>query len=121
LETTIGLRFQYVVTPRFGVIVPFWTIALHREGEDDARTITTGYTALADVLGSSTFVLPTDTPDDSYYTLAAGFSTVLRGGRQARLDGRIAGGLSGFVQLAVVEERETYDDQMVTMGVRYEF
>jgi hypothetical protein len=121
LQTTIGLRFQYVVTPRFGVIVPFWSIALHRESEDHARTITTGYAALADVLGSSTFELPTDIPDDSYYTVAAGFSTVLRGGRQTRLDGRIAGGLSGFVQLAVVEERDTYEDQVVTMGVRYEF
>ncbi len=121
LETTIGLRFQYVVTPRFGVIVPFWRIALHHESEDDARTITTGYAALAGVLGSSTFELPTDAPDDSYYTVAAGFSAVLRGGRPAQLDGRIAGGLSGFVQLAVVEERETYDDQMLTIGVRYEF
>lgn len=121
LKTTVGLRFQYVVTPRFGVIVPYWSIAAHREHEDDSRTITTGYAALADVLGTNTFALPTDAPDDSYYTASAGFSMVLRGGRQRQVDGPIAGGLSGFLQYATIENRDHYEDQVITAGFRYEF
>src|SRR5690606_16258972 len=121
LKTTVGLRFQYVVTPRFGVIVPYWSIAAHREHEDDSRTITTGYAALADVLGTHTFALPTDAPDDSYYTASAGFSMVLRGGRQRQVDGPIAGGLSGFLQYATIQNRDHYEDQVITAGFRYEF
>ena len=51
LDATLGLRFQYVLTPRFGVIVPYLTLEAHRELEDDARTITAGYAAIEDILG----------------------------------------------------------------------
>jgi len=121
LRTSVGLRFQYVLTPRFGVIVPYWSIAAHQEHEDSPRTITTGYAALADVLGDNTFVLPTDAPDDSYLTASAGFSMILRGGRQREVDGPIAGGLSAFLQFATVENRQHYKDRVITGGLRYEF
>jgi hypothetical protein len=121
LRTAVGVRFQYVVTPRFGVIVPYWSLAAYQEHEDSSRTITTGYAALADVLGSSTFAMPTDARDSSYYTFAAGASTVLRGGRQREAGGPIVGGVSGFLQFASVENRRYYDDRVLTAGFRYEF
>jgi uncharacterized protein YhjY with autotransporter beta-barrel domain len=121
LKTSIGLRFQYVVTPRFGVIVPYWSIAAYREHQDDARTITAGYAALEDVLGTNTFIMPTDAPDESFMVASAGFSMVLRGGRQRQIDGPIAGGLMGFLQVSSVQNRRYIDDQVITGGFRYEF
>lgn len=121
MQTALGLRLQYVMTPRFGVIVPYLTLAARRESEDSPRTITTGYSALASILGSNTFSLPTDAPDDAFYTVTAGASVVLRGGRQRRAGGPIAGGVSGFLQFAAVEQRQNYDDSVFSAGFRYEF
>ncbi|HEU4618540.1 MAG TPA: autotransporter outer membrane beta-barrel domain-containing protein [Gammaproteobacteria bacterium] len=121
LRTSLGLRFQYVVTPRFGVVVPYWNVALHDEHKNGSRTISSGYAALENVLGRSTFNLPTDPADDSYLTASAGVSLVLRGGRQREAGGPIAGGLSGFFQYGTVKNRENYEDHVMTAGFRYEF
>lgn len=121
LDTALGLRFQYVVTPRFGVIVPYLTLEAHRELADDARTITAGYAAIADILGTRTFVVPTDAPDEHYTVASAGFSIVLRGGRQREAGGAIVGGLSAFVQIKTIRGLLHYDDDVTTGGFRYEF
>jgi uncharacterized protein with beta-barrel porin domain len=120
-ETAVGLRFQYVVTPRFGVIVPYLTLESHRELADDARTITAGYAAIQDILGTSAFVVPTDAPDESYFVASAGFSIVLRGGRQREAGGPVVGGLSAFLQLKTVRNLLHYEDDVATGGFRYEF
>jgi outer membrane lipase/esterase len=120
-KTSVGVRFQYVVTPRFGVIIPYWSLTAYREHKDESRTITSGYAALEPILGRNTFVLPTDPRDSSYYSASAGFSTVLRGGRQRDFGGPIMGGLMGFLQFATVRNRTHYDDRVITGGLRYEF
>jgi hypothetical protein len=101
--------------------VPYWNFALHKESEDGPRTISSGYAALENILGRSTFNLATDPPDDSYLTASAGVSLVLRGGRQREAGGSIAGGVSGFFQYGTVENRENYEDHVLTAGFRYEF
>jgi outer membrane autotransporter protein len=121
LDTTLGLRLQYVFTPRFGVIVPYLTLEAHRELADDARAITAGYAAVADILGTSTFVVPTDAPDEEYQVASAGFSVVLRGGRQREAGGPIVGGLSAFLQLRTIRNLLYYDDSVAMGGFRYEF
>ena len=121
LDASLGVRFQYVVTPRFGVIVPYLTLEAHRQLADDARTITAGYAAVRDVLGTNTFVVPTDAPDRSYSVASTGFSIVLRGGRQRKAGAPIAGGLSAFLQLKTVQNLLHYDDHVATGGFRYEF
>lgn len=121
LDTTLGVRLQYVVTPRFGVIVPYLTLEAHRELADDARAITAGYAAIRDILPATSFVVPTDEPDESYQVVTAGFSVILRGGRQREVGGAIAGGLSAFLQLKAVLNLRYYDDNVLTGGVRYEF
>jgi len=121
LDSTLGLRFQYVVTPRFGVIVPYLTLEAHRELADDARTITAGYAAIADILGTTTFVVPTDAPDEAYSVASAGFSIVLRGGRQREAGGAIVGGLSAFLQIKGIRNLLHYEDNVATGGFRYEF
>ncbi len=121
LKTSVGARFQYVVTPRFGVIVPYWSVAGYHESRDGSRTITAGYAALANILGSTTFALPTDAPDKQYLMAAAGASAVLRGGRQRKAGGPIAGGASGFLQFQTVKDLQNYTDNVLTAGFRYEF
>ena len=121
LDSTLGLRFQYVVTPRFGVIVPYLTLEAHREFADDARTITAGYAAIQDILGTTTFVVPTDAPDEAYSVASTGFSIVLRGGRQREAGGPIVGGLSAFLQFKAIRNLLYYDDNVATGGFRYEF
>lgn len=120
-DAALGARLQYVFTPGFGVIVPYLTLEAHRELEDDPRTISAGYSAIADILGSDPFVVPTDAPDESYAVASLGFSVVLRGGRQRELGGPIAGGLSAFFQLKEIEGLLHYDDSVATGGFRYEF
>jgi outer membrane lipase/esterase len=121
LEMALGVRFQYVVTPRFGVIIPYWSLEMHKENHDDARVITAGFAALRGIPGFAAFQVPTDARDDSYTTFSAGFSMVLRGGRQRELDGPIAGGLMGFLQYQSVENLQYFDDRTITGGFRYEF
>jgi len=121
LDTTLGLRLQYAVTPRFGVIVPYLTLEAHRELADEARTITAGYAAIQDILGTDAFLVPTDSPDEAYTVASAGFSVVLRGGRQREADGPVAGGLSAFLQVKAIRNLLHYDDNVATGGFRYEF
>jgi hypothetical protein len=105
------------------VIIPYWNLAAHKELEDDSRTITAGYAALEGLPGfdSRVFVVPTDAPDDTYYSASVGFSVIFRGGRQRELGGRIAGGLTGFFQLQTIDSLENYEDQAIAGGFRYEF
>ena len=93
----------------------------HREIADDSRTIAAGYAAVGDILGASTFVVPTDAPDERYTVATAGFSMVLRGGRQREAGGAIVGGLSAFLQIKTVQNLLHYDDRVTTGGFRYEF
>jgi len=121
LDMALALRFQYAVTPRFGVIVPYWAIEAHKETMDDARIIRAGYSALAGIPGFDAFEVPTDAPDAEYLAFSAGFSIVLRGGRQREIDGPIAGGLSGFLQFKTIQDLQYFEDQVITGGFRYEF
>jgi len=121
LDASLGLRFQYVFTPGFGVAIPYLSLEAHRELEDNARTITTGFAAVADILGTNTFTVPTDFPDSSYSVSSLGVSVILRGGRQREPGGVIAGGLSAFVQLKAIRGLRHYDDDVITGGFRYEF
>jgi outer membrane autotransporter protein len=112
LDTSIGLRFQYVFTPTFGVLVPYLRGAYHLESRDDARVISTRYAGASDLLGTvpgSDFALSTDRPDDDYYTVAAGFSVVL------------PNGLQGFLQYLEVLDLDFYNQSVVSAGVRFEF
>ena len=119
----LGQEPQYTFTPSLGVIVPYANIAAHKEAKDEARMIIAGYGESTSLLPGSglTFLVPTDPIDDSYFTWSVGFSTVLRGGRERRLDGPITGGLMAFVQYESVEGLEHFEEQIISAGFRYEF
>jgi uncharacterized protein with beta-barrel porin domain len=112
LDGNIGLQLQYVFTPRFGVLVPYLSGRYHHEMLDDVRRVSALYADAFEQLVrtiDADFQVPTDPPDDGYYTAAAGVTVVL------------AGGLMGFVQYLQVLDLDDYSDQVITGGVRYEF
>lgn len=124
LDVIVGAKFQYTLTPSFGVVVPYAKIEAHNEVLNEAREIQAGYGSLSDIqsgTGILSFSVPTDAIDDSYYTWSVGFSTVLRGGRQRTFDGPITGGLMAFVQYQSIEGLDNYDEQIISGGFRYEF
>ncbi len=112
LDGNIGLQLQYVFTPRFGVLVPYLSARYHRELLDDVRRVSALYAdafeQLVQIIDAD-FEVPTDPPDEAYYTAAAGVTVVL------------AGGLMGFVQYLQVLDLDDYSDSVITGGVRYEF
>jgi uncharacterized protein with beta-barrel porin domain len=112
LDGSVGAQFQYVFTPRFGVVVPYLSGRYHHEMLDDARRVSALYAdAFSQLIQAidADFNVPTDPPDEDYYTVAAGATVVL------------AGGLMGFVQYLQVLDLEHYSDAVITGGMRYEF
>lgn len=105
-----GLKLQYVLTPRFGVVIPYLRAEYHRELENGPRRISAVYAGLAalEQLTGADFALPTDAPDEEFYVAAAGFSVVLRRG------------LQGFLQFQRVFDLDTVTDRAITGGVRLE-
>jgi len=112
LDGSAGVQLQYVFTPRFGVLVPYLSGRYHHELLDDARRVSALYAdAFSQLVQAidADFNVPTDPPDEDYYTVAAGATVVL------------AGGLMGFVQYLQVLDLEHYSDAVITGGMRYEF
>jgi outer membrane autotransporter protein len=113
LDTAIGLRIQYAITPSWGVVVPYLRGEYRKELENDSRTIDATYSGLAGVqlpaASGTTFAIPTDEPDDEYYLVCGGFSVVLKRG------------LQGFIQYQQLFELDTFSDHAITGGIRLEF
>ncbi|HKE94899.1 MAG TPA: autotransporter outer membrane beta-barrel domain-containing protein, partial [Povalibacter sp.] len=112
LDVAPSLKLQYVFTPKFGVIIPYFVGRYHFELSDDARRISSRYAdAINDLFGvaDTDFAVSTDAPDTEYYTLTGGCSVVF------------PHGLNGFVQYLKVFDFDTYTDAVITAGFRYEF
>ncbi|HET7203756.1 MAG TPA: autotransporter outer membrane beta-barrel domain-containing protein [Steroidobacteraceae bacterium] len=114
LDASAGFKVDFVITPSFGVLVPYFTARYHREMLNDVRRISALYAdayelLVQDVADDPNFNVPTDEPDDDYYTLAGGLTVVLQGG------------LMGFVQYLEVLDLDHYSNSVITGGLRYEF
>lgn len=107
-DTAVGLRAQRMLTPSFGVVVPYVRFEFHKELENGQRSLSTIYADTATVATAGNFALQTDEPDDEYSMLAAGFSLVLKHG------------LQGFVQYHQVFGLDRYSDHVISGGLRYE-
>ena len=53
--------------------------------------------------GVTDFALPTDKVDDQYFTIAVGFSAVLRGGRPVSQGGVSSGGVNIYCKYKTVQ------------------
>lgn len=135
LNTAAGLKLHMVLTPRFGVFIPFVRGEFHRELEKDPRTIGTAYAGLsgdiaaqvqeeveeAFALHAEALQLQTDATDESYYTVSGGVSAVLRGSSRVSGAGQAGGGLQGYLQYTKVLQLRNYSDAVISGGLRYEF
>lgn len=135
LNTAVGLKLQLVLTPRFGVVVPYVRGEVHRELEKDPRTIGMLHAGLdEEVAGlvrqavedayaenAEALKLQTDATDRSYYTISGGVSAVLRGSTRVDGAGRAGGGMQAYLQYAKVLKLRNYSDAVISGGLRYEF
>ena len=116
-----GVNLNLILTPSFGVIVPFVSFEARKESENSARAISADYVGL-DVLNPNGFIVPTDPKDDTYNRSSAGLSMVLRGGRPRNNEGgAIYGRLQAFIQYSTINGLQHYDIEVVSGGFRYAF
>lgn len=110
-DVAAGFKVNYAWTPSFGVVVPYVRGEVHKQLENDRRTISSLYAGLPAPTVSSTsdFGLATDAMDDEFFLAAAGFSVVLKHG------------LQGFLQFQQVFDLQTFEDRAITGGIRVEF
>lgn len=122
LEVVPSLKLQYILTPSFGVFVPFIDAQLHLQQKDNARNIDAQYVGAEQTLDNSTkFVIPTDAQDKSYQVYTVGVSSVLRGASQKGLDTAATGGIQGFVNYRLIRSLDNYRQHTISAGLRYEF
>jgi uncharacterized protein YhjY with autotransporter beta-barrel domain len=113
-DTAAGLRFSYVWTPPFGVVIPYLRGELHKDFEDESRVVSSIYTGITGVDfspadDSPDFAIPTDDQDAEYSLVAGGFSLVL------------PMGLQGYLQYQRVFGLTDFAEGVITGGVRFEF
>lgn len=106
LEADPGLKLEYVLLNRFGVLIPYGYAEYRHEFRDGSRDIASSYAAGT---GGVDFNLPTDAAPRHYYTAGGGASVVLKHGVQ------------GFVQYVQVLDYQNYSDHVISGGIRLEF
>jgi uncharacterized protein with beta-barrel porin domain len=108
-DTALGVRIQYALTPRFGVIVPYLKVEYHWQLEDEPHAVNATYAGLGSATPSAPFDLIGDESDGRFYIAAAGLSLVLRDRWQA------------FIQYQTVRSLDLLSNDVITGGVRTEF
>ncbi len=122
LELSFGVKFQYTLTPNWGVVVPYFDVQSHNQQEDDSRNISSTYSNLpTGQLDSISFNLPTSEIDSSYYSYTLGASFVLRGESFIDQYGNSSGSIQGFVNYRTIEGIKNYSEETISIGVRYGF
>ena len=106
LTGTATATASYVLTPRWGVVIPFIEADLVYEFENDPQMLTGRF--VGDLQGQPLTVL-TDNPDRNYLRLRAGASVQLPGGFAAFAD---YGRLFAF---------DNWGEHTISAGIRYEF
>lgn len=118
-ELTVGAKFQTVLTPSFGVFIPYFNLELINQTETDASLVNSRFASA--ISTQNTFNVPTDELDSSYSVYTLGVSAVLRGGERRSDGGPVTGGIQGFVQYKLIQGLENYAIDGVAFGFRYEF
>jgi uncharacterized protein YhjY with autotransporter beta-barrel domain len=75
LQSIVGLRFQYALPSRFGVLLPYATGEFRHEFRDKSETVNSQYINSQPILNQ--FQLPTDSIDPNYFQVGGGLLTVL--------------------------------------------
>jgi len=107
LDTAVGLRLQYALRPRFGVLVPYVRAEYHHNFDANVYAVSSAYNAIAS--SGAQFNLPSDAAGDHYYQFAGGLSLVLKHGIQ------------GFVQYQASSGLQYITNRQISGGIRGEF
>lgn len=129
LNSAVGVKLQRVLTPSYGVFIPYLRAEYHRELNGARRSIDTSLAVLTDdmvadieaQLADVSTALLADVVDRSHFTVAAGVSAVLRGSSRISSSGRAGGGLQGYLQFSKVLQLRNYRESVIAGGLRYEF
>lgn len=105
LQTVFGAKAAYNSSTSWGVFIPYARADWHHEFKNDVRAMSFQY--VFDPL-NTTYTLNTDEPDEDFFTLGFGFSTVYRSG-QAYFDIESPLGL------------DNVDNTILTLGTRFTF
>lgn len=105
LTSTLGFRASYVSNASFAVLIPQARLEWVHEFSDDAREVSTVY---VNDPRQNELVFSTDAPDRDYFNLGLGVSAVFTGGTQAFVDFKKLVGMRDF------------DEDVVTVGIRFE-
>ena len=105
LQTVFGGEAAYNMSTSWGVFVPYVRADWHHEFKNDSRKLS--YQYIFDPL-NTTYTLNTDEPDEDFFTVGLGFSTVYRSG-QAYFDIESPIGL------------DNVDNTIFTLGARFAF
>jgi outer membrane autotransporter protein len=79
LKSILGTQLTYAISHSAGVIIPQINFGWHHEFLNKSRAINARYSA---DFNNNTLTALTDSPDQDYFTLGAGVSSVLQGGIQ---------------------------------------
>jgi outer membrane lipase/esterase len=101
-----GLKFQYVLQPKFAVLLPYVYGEYRHEFRNPSQYVGSQFGAAP---AGNYFQLPTDSIDPNYYQVGAGFSAVLPHGAQL------------YLQYMKVLDLQYYTDWVVSGGFRFEF
>jgi len=107
LTAKAGMQLAYNLSRKWGILTPQARIELVHEFRNEAQEVTVHY-ANDPIVGSPGFGIFTDSPDESYFNWAFGFSATF------------ANGFSGFVDYESVESLDTITMQEVSFGLRYQ-
>ena len=78
LQTVIGGKAAYNSSTSWGVFIPYARADWHHEFKNDSRALSFQY--VFDPL-NTTYTLNTDEPDEDFFTVGLGFTTVYRDGQ----------------------------------------
>ena len=114
------LRVQYTFTPGFGVWSPYIDAQWHHQFNTDPRSVRTIYADAQDILtAAASFNIKTDELDPWYQVYSAGIAAVIRGSSAG--DTHSSGGLQMYLNYRRYEGLKNYQQQIYTLGLRYEF
>jgi uncharacterized protein YhjY with autotransporter beta-barrel domain len=119
LDVVVGLKSQYVFTPKFGVFIPYITIEQFNQINDESRDIEAYYAQQS--TDESIFFIPTEELDGNYQTYTVGISSVLRGGREKTPGGSVGGDIQAYANFRTISGLTGYTFDMYTLGFRYTF
>ncbi len=106
LTTTVGGQLNYAVSTRVGILVPQLRFDWEREFKDDRRFLVASF--LNDPLETS-FAIPIDNIDRSYFNLGAGVSATFPNGK------------TGFISYEALLGRDEITEHALSGGFRMEF